>query len=329
MGEDNANVDEIFKDLDKIDEELGIKPEAKTDDDPKGTELQSTVDSLTEKLEAASKEKQGLMNAAKSERRKRQEMKGSLDSLTSTVNSIIQQRQAGKKDDLNDVGMLVDFSEDGEKAYIPNKELDDMLNPLYQKIEQLESTIRMTAGAAEGNRQAKDTMDSIVGSDERYGSVYGKYRAARNWVENQVIDFQRDNNINRVVSSGQALDKIFTEDMEKEFKEKYPEFSLVDVVTAEDSQRHFSNMLSNTADTFDSLMNNDKSQKPVDSSKFKQIINKPLGLSSATNAKGSELTVSEKVGQLNSTDIMDLSDAQASQLEEALLREERADGVKF
>lgn len=324
--DDTTIVDDIFKDLeastDKNDGEKGGEKTLTKKDD-------LTVDELKTQLDAMKSERHGLLQAAKSERHKRQDIKTNLDNLTNTVNNILQQRQAGKKDDANDVGVPVEFSEDGDTAFIASNKITDLLTPLHDKIADLENVLKTTSTAVDGQRKAQDTIEAIVGSDDRFDKVYNKYKFARNWVNDQVIDFQRENNMTGVMTSGQALDHVLTKELESEFKEKFPELSMVDVITAGDSQRHFTNMLSNAADTFDELLKNDNSQNTSDNEKFKKIINKPAGLSDNTNAKANELSVVEKVGSLASADIFDLSDAQAKQLEAALLEEEKSEGIKF
>jgi len=331
MGEEQetSTVDDLFKDLHVEEPETGEagEEEPKVETNPDET----TVDDLKTQLEEMKSERHGLLQAAKSERHKRQDMKSNLSNLQTTVNNILQQRQAAKKDDPEDIGVPVEFSEDGNEAFISGNKITDLLNPLHNEIAQLKKALNVNSVAAEGQRQAQETIDTLVGSDERYGTVFNKYKTARKWVNDHVLDFQRDNDLTGVMTSGQALDNVLTKDIENDFKEKFPEFSMVDVVTAGDSQRHFTSMLSKTADTFDALFNKDNNQNTnkTGDDKFKKIINKPAGLSDNTNAKANELSITEKVGNLATSDIMDLTDAQAKQLEQALLNEEKSEGVTF
>jgi len=333
---EDSNVDDLFKDLDEEAEKLNKEKENVLDDDKSNLNDDSekdepSVKDLLTQIEDMKRERQGLMSAAKSERHKRQDIQQNLDSLTSTVNGLLQQRQAAKKvDDITENILPVEFTEDGDEAFIKSEKVESLLQPLQEKIQQLEAALVNTTGAAEGNRKAQESIEAIVGEDERYSKVYNKFKSARQWINSQVIDFQKDNNIKGILNSGQVLDHIVDKNMEDEFKKKYPELDIIDVITAGDSQRHFRGMLSKTAAVLDELngnVNNPVNKK--DSSNFKKIINKPSGLGSATNAKGGELSISEKVGNLDALDIMDLSDKQVKQLEKALLAEEVAGGVDF
>jgi len=326
-------VDDLFSDLDiEVKKLEGDDPDKKVVDDPKVEPTVTTDDKVTdlmEQVELLKKERQGFLNATKAERVKRQEMKANYDTLSGTVSGILQQRQAAKNDDSDDMGVPVEFSEDGEQAFVKQDKINELLVPLHREITDLKQALATTTGVQESQRKAQETVDSIVGSDDRYDAVYNKYKAARKWVNDQVIDYQKDNSLSGVMTSGQALDQVLIGDLEANFKEKFKEFDLIDVATAEDSQRHFTKMLDKTANIFETLDEKAGEKKVKDTSKFKQIINKPSGLGSATNAKAGELSITEKAGKLDSSDIMNLSDDQAKALEAALLNEEVSEGVKF
>jgi len=315
-------VDELFKDLEEP------KDEEKEKEEPK-EKKEDTVD-INDLKADWDKERQGLLKAAKSERYKRQDMKKDFDNLSTTVNTILQQRQAAENVDTKRDDLPVEFAEDGDSAFVKSNLVDDkvesLLAPLQTKIEQLEAALQSTVGASEGQRKAQESIEAIVGEDERYTKVYNKYKPARQWVNDQAIDFQRENDLSGVLTSGQVLDNVITPELEAEFTKKFPGLALVETITAGDSKRLFKGMLEKAADTLEEL--NPKPNKK-DSSKFKQIINKPSGLGDSTNAKGAELSIVEKVGQLSTTDIMGLSDAQADALEKAMLNEEVSGGVEF
>jgi len=321
-----SDVDDIFADLDK----LALESEPKPPEEPKEpeTKVGDSLKLLTDELAELKKERQGLLSATKAERHKRQDLERNFNNLTNTVNNILQQRQAAKNDDPNNIGVPVVMNEEGDQGLIPGDKINAILNPLVNKVTQLENLIKVSNTAADGQRQANETIESIVGTDDRFRPVYNKYKVARKWVNDQVIDYQKDNNLNGIMNSGQALDHVFDKDLETEFNKQFPEFSLTDVVTSGDSRRHFAAMLSNTADTLDELVGG-KSKTSTDKNTLKKIMNKPAGLGGATNAKANELSIVEKVGNLDASAIFDMTDAQAAQLEKAMLDEEKADGVTF
>lgn len=313
-------LDELLADIDEPteeDNEGGILP---TNDD---------VKALEEKLTAVEKEKNGLLQDVKSERRKRQEMSGKLGQLTETVNGILSTRQQLAADPLSmpgakPDGIPVEFNDDGD-GMVPKDAITDMLTPYEEEIENLKLQLQQSTNANDVQREAEQIKRSIIGEDERFETASRRYDSARRWVVDQVTDFAQDKQIGRALTSGEALDYVFDARMEEQFKTQFPGMSLVGIVTAEDSQRHYRNAL---AEISDALTLKEDNSAQIDS-RFQKVLNKPSGLGSTTNAKGGELSVAEKVGSLATEDIMSLSDAQIEALHRAMVSDEKADGVRF
>ena len=120
------------------------------------------------------------------------------------------------------------------------------------------------------------------------------------------------------------MDYVFDTQLRKEFANEFDGLDLVDIVTAEDSQDHFRRMLNNVA-TVMTPEDNTETTGPKDKmdSRFQKVLNKPSSLGNQANAKAGQLTILEKVGNLNTTDIMDLSDSQI----EALMKLAGTEGV--
>jgi DNA repair exonuclease SbcCD ATPase subunit len=286
--------------------------------DPK--EMTALKDQLSEK----DKQINGLLNTVKTDRRKRQEYKGQLDALTGTVNGILTQKEqadkilaeASSKDDR----IVVDVTDDGD-AFIPREKLDATVAPLQQQVDDLEAQLNETKKQQASARDSEQLIHSLVGEDERYGSVYNKYQSARKWVNDKVVDFQQDNNIRGQLSSGQALTHVFNDEMINEFKSLYPEMDLASVTTAEDSTWHFKQMLQTTADKFDTVHTPDE--------RFRRVVNKPSTLGKSSNAKAGEIPLTERVSKMSATDIMKLTDAQVEALQNYMSDDEQKGGIDF
>lgn len=278
--------------------------------------------------ELAAKDKQiaGLLNEVKTDRRKRQEYKGQLDAVTETVNAILTQREQAEQllaeaSSDGSGNIEVDITDDGD-AFIPRDKLNEaVVAPLQQRIEELESMIQAQSQQASSARDAEQVISSIVGKDERYAPVYSKYQAARKWVNDKVIDFQQENNIQGQLSSGQALTHVFDDSLTEEFQNQFPEMDLAAVTTAEDSAWHFEQMLQKSADALSTPRQPDE--------RFRQVVNKPSTLGKSSNAKAGELSLSDRVASLNATDIMDLSDSQVEALQKFMSDDEQKGGINF
>ncbi len=315
-------IDDLFSDLDKDLKE--VEGEKKEEDPKQEKDAEPSVKDLTDEW---NRERQGLLQAVKSEKSKRQNLNSKFDNLSSTVNNILLQKQQAEVDVIPDE-IPVEFTDDGDGAFIKGEVVDKRISPLEKKVQQLEALLLDSNNANTIERKANDEIATIVGEDERYSKIYNTYKPARKWINDQVVDFQKDNNLNGNMTSGQVLDHVMTPEIEEAFTKKFPNSDLVDIITAGDSKRHFRGMLTRAADTFEAIEKDEPLIKK-DTSKFKSIINKPSGLGNATNAKGSDLSIQEKLGKIDASTIMDLSDDQAKALEKALLQEEVAGGVEF
>jgi hypothetical protein len=310
------------------------EPVVDDDDALKDVPTNEDVNALKEQIEALNKEKHGLLQDVKGERRKRQEISGRLNQLTDTVNGILDQRDTAQEilnsqraaDPTPSRGIPVQYGEDGE-AFVDPSTIEKMLTPYQKKIQQLEEDLQLTESQQAANIEADKIKEAIIGEDERFYLANSKYQAARKWVVDQVIDFSRQNGINHTITSGQALDFVFDKNLQTEFENLHPNMNLVDVVTAEDSQHHFRQMLSNVVGT--TSMIDDSSPDSTIDSRFQKVLKKPSALGDQANAKAGALTISEKMAQLTPEELIGLTDAQAAALEKALLEEEKTDGIQF
>ena len=279
---------------------------------------------LQEKLEASKKETQGMLSTIKSERAKRQQSASELAELKGTVNGILQARNASfdnaaaqKKD--ADLRASVEYTDDGD-GYI---NLDGAINPvvdkLSQEIKELKDYITQTDQTRQADAQGDALIQSIVGEKPEYGAAYSKYKNAHKWLDDRVTAWQDANGVQRPLTGGEALDYVFTD--ASEFNETFPGVDIADILFAEDSQYQLRTMLDNV-----SKGSTPELKRP--DARFQKVLNKPSGLGANANANA-ELSVVDKAGNLSSMDIMALSDEAAAQLEAAMLREEKAEGIKW
>jgi hypothetical protein len=310
-----VNTDEPTPANDILPEET-VKPESPS----KGYDPDIIAD-----LERKSK---GFYDNMKEERRKRQDIQSELDRVKGTVAAILEMRKQPLPAELSKPsskfdGFPVRETEDGD-LYVPTEHFKSLIDPYESKISALEQRLAQANAQQNVESETQKVLLSIVGEDESYGPAYQKYQAARKWANDQVIAFQKEHGVRAPLASGQALDAVFSDvNIEQDFEKKFPGLNIEDVVQAEDSQRLFRKTLKNIS----TVMR--KSTEHAPDERFKRVLNKPAGLGSSTNAKGSKLSISDKMGDLSSSDIMNLSDDQVKALEKALLAEEKQDGLTF
>ena len=304
------------------------------DDEGDDGDTSEDIEELKTQVQALEKEKQGLLAATKAERTKRQATAGRLEQLEGAVSNILSQRQKQGAESLTVAeateatkkGLPVVYDDDGN-GWIDQSAVDSLISPYQQKVVDLEKKLQQVNSATEAQNTAEKIRQGIIGEDERYGFAAGKYRAARKWVEDEVFDFAKENGVSRALTSGEALDYVFDENLRNEFEEAFKGIDIVDIVTAEDSQDHYRRMLNNVADATNPK--DDSEAGPRVDSRFQKVLRKPSNLSGNANAKAGQLSISDKLDNLRPQDIHSLSDKEIDTLLEAMGREEKEDGIRF
>jgi hypothetical protein len=312
---DDNNENDLLADL--LDEEIEAG-----EGDPKPAANEEDLKALKTQVDELTTANAGLLKAKQAAVRKRQDGDERLAKMEGAINGILSQRQQQGIESVTvseaaaaqSKGIPVTYDDDGN-GWINPDYIQKMVSPYEQKILDLEAKLQQTDSTMSATANAEKVMSGIIGEDERFGPASGRYRAARKWVEDQVFDFSKTNGVNRVLSSGEALDHVFNDSyIQGEFKKQFEGIDLVDVVTAEDSQSHFRRTLDNIAGAMNT--EDDQILKPKDKmdSRFQKVLDKPSSLGNQPNAKAGQLSVLEKVGQLKTSDIMELTDDQVEAL---------------
>ena len=304
---------------DLLDDEKAIEEGTKEDPAVSSEELNA----LKSQVEELSSANAGLLKAKQAQTMKRQGAEERLAQLEGAVGTILSQRQRQGTESVSEnqadaaraQGIPVTYDDDGN-GWIDPSYVQNMLSPYQQKINDLEAKLQHTEAGSSAAMQAQKLMDSIIGENEQYGPASGRYRAARKWVEDQVLEFSQNNGVNRVMTSGEALDHVFSDPyIKKQFTSAFgEEMDLVDVVTAEDSQAHFRRTLDHIASAMTPKDDLTASPKEKMDSRFQQVLKKPSALGTQANAKAGQLSVLERISNLSTDDIMDLGDDQVETL---------------
>lgn len=311
--------DQLLADI--LDDEIAVGEGTKTD------EGNSDLDALKAKVEELESANAGLLKAKQAEVGKRQTLAEKQAQLEGAISAILSQRQQAGMESVTEAqaagakaqGIPVTYDDDGNGWIDPNY-IQQLTSPYEQRINELEAKLQQTDAASSAAAQAQKVMEAIVGEDPSYGPASGRYRAARKWVEDQVISFSNENGVKRQLTSGEALDHVFSDPfVQKQFNDQFGNIDLVDVVTAEDSQAHYRRTLKNIA----SVLGPQELEMPKDKmdSRFQKVLNKPSTLGTNANAKAGQLSVLERVGSMGTEDIMGFSDAQIDALMKLVSKE--------
>ena len=281
------------------------------------------LNALKAKVEELETAKTGLLKAKQAQTLKRQGAEERLSNVEGALNAMLSQRQQqgiesvteGQAADAKSQGIPVTYDDDGNGWIDPNY-IAQLTSPYETRINELEAKLQQTDANSAAVSSAQKIMDGIIGEDERYGSASGRYRAARKWVEDTVFEFTKANGITQPLSSGQALDHVFSDKyMQEEFTKNFEGVNLIDVVTAEDSQMNFRRALDNIAVAM-TPKDEDTSALPKEKmdSRFQKVLDKPSTLGGQANAKAGQLTILDKVNNISTEDLMDFSDEQIETL---------------
>ena len=315
IDEDEDDDNDLLADL--LDEEIAVA-------DGKPSHNADEFNALKTQVESLEREKMGLLKAKQDATRKKQESADRLAQLEGAVGTILSQRQQqgmaslseGEAAGARSQGIPVTYDDDGN-GWIDPQYIAKVTAPYATKIQELENRLQQTDAYSTSQQKAEKVMMGIIGEDERFGPASGKYRAARKWVEDQVLEYANTNGINRVMSSGEALDQIFSDQYTKaEFDKRFNGIDIFDVVTAEDSQTNFRRALTQIANATSPKDDLFTSPREKMDSRFQKVLSKPSALGSQANAKAGTSSVFDKIGSLGTQDIMDLSETQI----EALLK---------
>lgn len=286
------------------------------------------VNALKTQVEELQKEKLGLLSATKEERRKRQDRDLRIGKMEGAINGILSQRQQQGAESVTNSeaaearrqGLSVTYDEDGN-GWIDDAQLNNLLTPYQQKIMDLERRLEFSDNRHTAVDEAERVRQAIISEDEQYAPAANRLRAARKWVEDAVLDHAKATGRRNPMSSGEALSQVFDKDLRAEFSNEFDGMDLIDIVTAEDSEDHYRRTLDRIAETLAPEESIPTPKEKMDS-RFQRVLNKPSNLGTNANAKAGQLSIYEKVGNLKSQDIMDLSDAQIDALMSAASKED-------
>ena len=312
---DDAELEQAIENLDNDEtEEAQPEPETKEETIP------------LSQLESLQKERDGLLKGMKEERKKRQEFQSRLDVLTGTVNAILEKRSKGDAEPkgAEKLSIVLETDEDGNDI-LPVEKLEAVLSPYKQEIENLRQMISAQHNLTQAQTEKSNVLQQILSEDESYPKAYNKYTQAREWANTQVVEWQKDNGWSGPMSGEQAMDLVFEGELEAQFQNQFPGADLEAVVGQ--SKRSLRKALKSLAGPAPAEEETVEEKKP--DSRFQKVLQKPSGLSGARNVRSGATTVTEKLSTLSFRDISDLSDKEVAALQEALLAEERSDGVKF
>jgi hypothetical protein len=332
MPKDEDIIDKILNSKNNNDDDPNKKGDNQGDpDDPnkKDGDDNKTNFVTVEEFQALQKQNKGLIKDLQGERTKRQHMSGKYDQLSTTVNEILIKSKASKAvDDVKKAkGIAIEYDDEGH-PYVPQSAIDELVTNVNKSVNTVGSAVQDLATIQDQNNQAKQRLDAVIGRKPEYADVYNRVNAARSFINDKVIEWQKQTGYQNAVSEEDVLTLIQRGDIDmSEFNKTYEGFDVDDIVRSHLTDYTLEKAmngvlaLSQQGDDDDSQDDGDNTNNKA-SDTFKKVLSKPNSLGSAANNKGSKTDPFERLAQVSADDLLSLTDDDEAALLEAMAREE-------
>jgi hypothetical protein len=310
MADEDKNVMDV--DLDDLEDEEEVD-DLEKDDEPDATaELQAKVDALT-------KEKDGIYKEMMSERKTRQELKSQMDNVAGLINELkIKKEAQTAKEDVETVnGIPVKFNEEGD-PFIDPKDLMPVVEPTLNEVKQDVSSIKDNSQAQALELKNTEIINSVLQADPSYVAGFQKVQQAWTFLDKGLEDIIIQKGIDPAsLTLDGALDIIEKSDVARQFSEQFPGLDIdlvVDANTRGPNGLVSGRKLRKAVKSATALSTDGKKQL----NKLKFIASKPNNLASQSNQKGGGGRTLNDIAEINVDDFLNLSDADIAKLERAL-----------
>jgi len=293
------------------------------DDKPTRTELEEQIATLE-------KEAQGRLNDTVKSRQERRifkdelvELKGAVATLLNKKNPDEEKKETPKP--LEEPIKKIEFGDD-ESAFVDLTEVKDAIHDMGEKTQVDLEKLKLAEMDRKVKEQYDRTVNEVISKDtERYTPAYEKLQTMINALNDRVIEMQdRTNNLgdkNGGLEIDAGLDLMDGTPEEKAFLKDFPGINPVFIARAFNSKRDFRNALDNVAESLkeksDTKVNDKLNEDLIEKAK-----NKPGSLTNSDNKSGSTASLIDQIGELKTSDIMDIDDKTEAKLLKLMENEE-------
>jgi hypothetical protein len=310
-------------------------------DDKSGKENGVTIESLQAKLKEAEeradkleKESKGRLNDTVKSRRERSEMKAELNDLKTAVSTLLEKRVANDKDALEDddkdplkeTRTEVAFDED-DKAFVDLSKVNEKIEAENAKTREELQALKNAKLEEDLKLEFKNNVDSVVAEEETFAPAMDVLQTAFEDLNNAVIKMQERLEImdgdDGALDQDKALDLLHGSDELAEFAEKHPGIDPIKIARAFNTKMDLRSSLQDIVNVKELAKKNDDDTDDVAKldDKIQSAKNKPGSLTNTENQAGGNSDLISRIAQLDSADILDMSDAEVAKIEAMLEKE--------
>jgi len=342
----DEELDKAAEELQKAEAELAAgedkdSKDAKDEKDDKSDEKgQPTLEDLEKRIADSEKANKGLYDSMKAERIHRQEaesrsqdLESRLQGITDVFSESIDQRRSGEAEPktTQTPGKLELEIDDEGKAFIPVESLKAILQEQgmgssKKEIEELKYHLMQNSVETDRETEFQNTVRKIVDEDDSYSPAYRQLTKAQDWFNNEIVDYQKQNQLTGLLSTGEALDAasesgIDGQTIEDRFSKTFPTLDMDKIARCYDSKRDLRSALK-------SISGGNNSQTPPGkkaADNLKGIAGKASNLGKMRNQKGQASGMSlDDIAELPPGEIEGMTDDQVEKLHRMMAREEQS-----
>jgi hypothetical protein len=315
----------------------------KVADSPEGNDKESKeepeedVDALKEQITKLEREAKGRLSDVVKSRQERSALKAELNELKTAVSSLLEKRnnasgedEEPKKSPLEETKRPLEFGED-DTAYVDLSEVKEAIAAETAKTNKELDELKRERELQKIKETYEQNVQKIISEDkEILEPAYKQLTDIFNEFNDKIIEIQQrtgETGKDGTLELEQALELFSGSPEEEEFQKQHPGIDPTRIVRAFNSKVDFRIGLRHIADVKEIGKIIDDASKeesviPDLDDKIKAAKNKPGSLVGNENQSGAASGLIERIGQLSSQDLLNMSDAEAAKIEAMLLREE-------
>ena len=323
--------DETMDDLiesEEIEIEDTEEEPAQGDDDEKGTEPEETVESLKQKVEALSKEKDGMYREMVTERKTRQELKSQIDQIKGMMEEARANReqmasQAAQQaaEVTTKSGIPVKFDENGD-AYVAQEDVAGLASAELAEVKKELAAIKNQNFQNTTVSQNQRILSDVISSNEGYAGAYAQVQKAYAWLDNKSEDVLHRYGLDVSTTSLDEVMGLLERDFGNDFSAQFPGFDIDTVVEACTVGTNGMFRPRKIKKALDSVLANSPEEEKENQNRknLKFLGQKPNNLSGQRNQKGSTGRTLDDIANLTMDDFENMSDADLKRVERAMAK---------
>ena len=335
--DDNNNDDDYFEKVLEMELPYPTDDDAGTDtsdkkvadsseEKPKAEE--ESVDSLKAKIAELEKEAKGRLTDTVKSRQEKAAMKAELSELKGAVQSLLDKRDNALKEELAEEDKPIDLSrrdinfDEDDKAFVDLSDVDKKIQAETKSTREELEALKAERLAEKTKQEFQNNVNTIISeSPDAFQPAWNDLQSTYKDLNEAVINLQDRLGImddDGTISQDQAIDLLQGTDELKEFTEKHPGIDPIKIARAFNSKVDFRNSLRDiaTAKSYGKKAENEIEDV------IKKAQNKPGSLLGSGNQAGSNVSLIDRIAQLDTSKIFDFSDAEVAKIEAMLEQEE-------